>query len=169
MVVDGGHEEDAFAAEFEAAYLKDDRDSLYDEDEADKQQEDLTFAEDGKIGEKTSDGKASCVAHEDFRRIAVVPQKAHEPSCKRGSEDHHFSDPFDVRNEKVLAEDGMPCYIDDNRKAEKCDDRGDGCQPVQAVGEVDGVGCGKKDKYPERDGEITQIEEWGFEERHIEF
>ena len=76
MVVDGGHEEDAFASEFEAEYLEDDRKGFDDEDETDEQEQYLTFAEDGEVGDDAAYGEAAGVAHEEFGGVAVVPEEA---------------------------------------------------------------------------------------------
>ena len=73
MVVDRGHQKDAFFAEFETADLQDDRDGFDDEDEPDEQQQQFAFGDDTEVADEGPDGERTAVAHEDLRRVGVEP------------------------------------------------------------------------------------------------
>ncbi len=98
MVVQRRHEEDAPALavfalrSLEPAHLHHDRQALYEEDAAQDGYQQLFPYHYGEDGDDPAEGEAAGVAHEDLRRVGVIPEEAHRGTGKGGGKDHQLAD-----------------------------------------------------------------------------
>ena len=96
MVVERGHEEYPLALSelllgvLEVADLHDDGEILDQEDSAKDRQEQFDMDQYGVDGNYSADGKRAGVAHEDLRRVGVVPQETDGGPDEGGHVDHKF-------------------------------------------------------------------------------
>src|SRR5215218_8709645 len=127
VVVDGRHLEDPAlpAGQPEDRVLDDDRERFDDEEPSYDRQEQLRLGQDRSSGEDAPDSERARIAHEDVRRVGVVPEKPDD------GPDHRPADDRDI----VLALEERDGRIDDQG------DRPGPCrEPVEAVRQVHGVG-----------------------------
>ena len=83
MMMDGRHLEHALVPRVEHGNLDDVAHGLDDEQATDNDGKQLRVRGDGQRGEKTAQGEGSGVAHEDERRVRVVPQEPE--ACGEGA------------------------------------------------------------------------------------
>ena len=160
MVMDGGHEEGTilhrhgfvrrqavFAAiEFAAPSLPDDG-KVFDDVYAAQYGEQQFFAdEEGENGDDAAESQRACVAHEDFGRVGVKPQKAQCGTYKGRDEDCQLANVGEVDDVEVVGHDdvaGEPCQ---NGQGSAYDGGCAGGKAVDTVGEIGGVGDSGHDK-----------------------
>src|SRR5829696_2891361 len=134
VVVDGGHLEDPASRELEDEDLQDHGEGLRHEEAAHDGQEQLRLGQHGGRGEDASYGEGARVAHKDVGGVRVVPEKPHYSADHRAADHRHVVLALQERYRRV----GQERY-----------GRSPGGEPVEAVGEVDGVGGARDDEQEE--------------------
>src|SRR5215204_1839604 len=127
VVVDGRHLEDpALAAgQPEDRVLDDHRERFDDEEPSYDRQEQLRLGQDRGGGEDAPDGERARVAHEDVRRVGVVPEKPDYGPDHRPTDDRDVVLALEERDGRVNQQGNRP---------------GPCREPVEAVRQVHGVG-----------------------------
>ncbi len=133
------HFKDPFLAEFVTADLQDDGQRLDDEDAADKQQQYFLLDENGKRSEAAAECKRPDVAHEDLRRMRVVPKKTDGSARHRCAENGQLGRANQMGESKIPGEAGVPRDVrQDGHRARGDDHEADG-EAVQPIGQVDSI------------------------------
>src|ERR1017187_5021513 len=142
VMVDGRHFENAFAvAQLIAAHLKDDGNGFQNEDAADEEQQDFLLDEHGNHGHGAAEAQRTDVAHEDFGGMRVVPQEA-DASPGHGAAEHgEFAGARIARQLQVLGELRVASGIGEDGEGAGGDHHETDGEPIESVGEVDGVGA----------------------------
>ncbi len=126
VVMDGGHEKHPPVKHAEAEHLDDHAQRLDHEQPADEQKEELHLGGDGHAGQTRTQRQGSRIPHEDGRP---------DGCCTTGSRRRPRSDTSPGWQGRCL-----PLQEGDARVGEERHGNRAGRQPVQSVGEVDGVG-----------------------------
>src|SRR5918997_6691184 len=125
VVVDGRHLEDPASRQLEYDDLDDHRERLQHEEPPYHRQQEFGLGQNRGGGQHSPDGERPRVAHEDIRRVRVVPEKPDDSS------NHSPADNGDI----VLALEES-----DGRVGQERQGAGTGREPVEPVRKVDGVG-----------------------------
>src|SRR5512144_3223815 len=104
MVVYGRHPEDSFATPFEREHLNDDGERLHDEYAPNDHEEELLLYHEGDCAERRAEGESPRVAHEQFRRICVVPKETDAGTEHGAAEDRELTHAFHIKDLQVLSE-----------------------------------------------------------------
>ena len=86
------------------------------------------------------------VAHEDFSRVGVVPEKADGGADHGAAEDGELGDFGHVLEFEVVGKDDVAADIGEHGERAGGDDGAADGEAVKAVGQVDGVGGADEDK-----------------------
>ena len=146
------HFEDAFSPQLVAADLEDDTQEFNYIDAADEGQEQFLFDEDGDGAHATAEGERADIAHEDFGRVGVVPEKAERGTDHGGAKNSELTRAgdaleFEIGGELAVAgEITKPCH-----RGRSNDHQTNG-ETVEAIGEVDGI-CGANQNQDHEDVE----------------
>ena len=168
VVVQRRHAEDALARELVARDLDDDRDRLEHEEPADDGEHQLVLGDDADDAERPADGERAGVAHEDHRGRRVEPQEPQGRAHHRGAEDGELAGAGDVIDLEVVGEDQIADEIGDEREAAGGDHRRHDGEPIEPIGQVDGVGRAGHHQRRDRHEEHAEIDDDGLEEGHGE-
>src|SRR5215203_2693310 len=125
VVVDRGHLEDPAPRELVHEDLDDHREGLYHEETADDRQEQFRLGQHRRGGENASNRQRARVAHKDLGRMGVVPEEPDDRSDHRAADHRHVVLALEKGDRGVRQERYGP---------------GPRREPVEAVGQVDGVG-----------------------------
>ena len=132
--------------------LQDDRQRLDYEDAADKRQQQFLLDEYGDGADGAAQGERTDVAHEDFSRMRVVPEKtnggAHHGAAKNGQ----LRDLRHLGQFQIIGENRVAADISQHRKRSGRDHGAADRQAVKAVGKVHGV-AGADDDQHDKDEE----------------
>ena len=140
VMMERRHLEDAFFAELVAADLEDDGDRFKDEDAADEGEQQFLADDDSDSADGAAKGQRADVAHEDFSRVGVVPEKADGRANHGSAEDGEFANHGHALEFKVVGEDNVAADVGEYSERTSGDDGAADGEAVEAVGEVDGVG-----------------------------
>ncbi len=95
------------------------------------------------------------VAHEHLRRVGVEPEEPDPGAPHRAAEDRQLAGAGDVRHAEVVGDvevaQRCPGRVGEQEQREGADDHRPDRQPVEAVGEVDGVRLGHQHEDGEGD------------------
>jgi hypothetical protein len=143
MVVDRGHQEDAFLGFLVVGDLDDVADRLGHEHAPDDGQCQLGLGRQPDEADGAAQRQRADVAHEHLSRVGVEPQEAYAGAAHRPAEHGQLARPGHVRHPQVLGDvevaQRRPGRVRQEHERERTDDHRSGGQTVQAVGQVDGV------------------------------
>src|ERR1035441_1392633 len=111
MMVQRGHLENPFAAQLVAAHLEDDGKRLQHVNAADEYQQHLLLDEHRDHRHGAAQPEGSHIAHEDFRRVRVVPEEAHGGAGQRAAENGQFRGVRIARQLQVFGQLRVPAGI----------------------------------------------------------
>ena len=134
VVVERGHLEDALLAEFVAADLEHDGNGFEDEDSSDEGEEEFLADDHGYGADGSAQSERSDIAHEDFCRVGVVPEKTNARSYHRSAEDGEFGDQRHALKLEVVGEDDVAADVGENGECAGGDDCAADGEPVKAIG-----------------------------------
>src|SRR6266478_6125221 len=92
MMMNGRHAEDALAAQFEGAHLQNHGKRFNDEDTADEKEQDFLLDDDRDGAQCSAQRQRANVAHEDFGRMRVVPEKSERCPDERAAKYSELAD-----------------------------------------------------------------------------
>src|SRR5579863_977016 len=148
MVVNGGHFEDSLFAQLVAAYLEQNGKRFDDEHAANEGQEQFLADDDRHGADSAAEGERTHIAHKNFGRVGVVPEKADRGAHHGSAKDGELADAVKMRKFKVVGEDHVPADVSQDGKRTGGNDGAADGQAVEAVGEIDGVGgAGEHDDH----------------------
>eukprot|EP01022_Parablepharisma_sp_SALTPOND_P026954 TRINITY_DN652_c1_g3_i1.p2 TRINITY_DN652_c1_g3~~TRINITY_DN652_c1_g3_i1.p2 ORF type:complete len:1102 (+),score=458.93 TRINITY_DN652_c1_g3_i1:51019-54324(+) len=157
VMVQRRHQQDATAGAetlfriLEIGHLDHHRQRLHHEDAAHDEQHDL-LAHDHRDGaQRAAQRQRADVAHEDLRRIGVVPEEGQARAAHGATEDQQLASTGDVRDEQVLGIAGATGQVGEQaqRRAHQ-HGRHDG-QAIQAIGQVDSIAGADDDEIGQGD------------------
>src|SRR6266850_1266935 len=164
VVVQRRHAEDAAPRELERGHLHDDRHRLHHVDAADERQQQLGLGEHGQHPDGGAQGQRARVAHEDLGRMAVEPQEPDGGADQRAAEHRQLARAAHVEDLQIVGRPEVARQVcDDAEGRARHDDGADG-QPVEAVGEVHGVGRPDDHEHREEEPHRAQVQEPALEE-----
>src|SRR5579862_491668 len=168
VVVDRRHAEDALPPQLERHHLADHRQRLDDEDAADDQQHELLARDERDDPERRAECERADVAHEHLRRVGVEPEEAEARRRERAAEDRELARARDVRDLEVLGDLRVARGVGEDRVRPARDHDGSDREPVEPVGQVDGVRRADDDDRAEGDVPEPQIRVHVLQEGHRE-
>ena len=151
MMMQRSHFEDTLLAQFIASYLENDADCLEHEDAPDKRQQQLLLDHHGNRADGAAQGERAHVAHENLRRVGVVPEKADAGADHGAAEDGDFADHRHALQFEIIGEDGIAAHVGKHGERRRSDDGATDGQPIQPVGEVHRVAGADDDQGDEDD------------------
>src|SRR6266478_1318979 len=92
MMMNGRHAEDALAAQFEGAHLQNHGKCFNNEDTADEKEQDFLLDDDRDGAQCSAQRQRANVAHEDFGRMRVVPEKSERCPDERAAKYSELAD-----------------------------------------------------------------------------
>lgn len=135
-----------------AQHLQNHRERLGDEDRTGEGQDDFAAQQKRRDAKHAAEGEGAGIAHEDLRRVAVVPQKAEAGAGHSEKVDADFAAPFDVEDVEVTGEVDVVGEKGEEGEHERDHDETAGSQAIEAVSEVHGVGGAGDDEQNEKKG-----------------
>ena len=137
MMMQRRHLEDTLlVAQFVAAHLQHHRDRFEDEDAADERQQQFLADDDGDRADGAAQSQRADVAHEDLRRMGVVPEKSDGCAHHGAAEDGQLADHGHALQFKVVGKDHVAADIGEHGQRAGGDDGAADGQTVEAVGQV---------------------------------
>ena len=119
---------------------------LEDEDAADEGQQQLLADDDGDRADGPAQGQRTDIAHEDLRRMGVVPEKADGGADHGAAEDGQLAHHGHALEFEVVGKDDVAADVGEHGQRAGGDDGAADGQPVQPVGQVDGIGGKDQDR-----------------------
>ena len=165
-MVDRGHQEHPLAGALEIQHLNDHRQCLDHEQAADDGQHNLVFGADGNGPERAAKRQRPGIAHEHRRRGGVVPQEPQPPADQRGGEHQNLAGAGHEMDAQIVGEIEVSDHIGNHPEGGRGDHHRHDGQPVQPVGQVDGIGRADDDDHPEGHKEQAHVDQHVLEERH---
>ena len=168
MVVQRCHAEDPLAARLERHHLYHHGKRFRDKDAAHQRKDEFLADGDGHGSQRRAERERADIAHENQRRVRVVPEKT-QPRARNGRAEHrHFTDTGQHRLVQIARVVRAAGNVGKHRKA-ACDQhhRHDG-EAVEAVGQVHRVARPGQDEIDEGEEEPAHLPRDVFEERHVE-
>ena len=152
----------------EAQHLQDDGDRFDHEHAADDDEQQLLFAADRDHANQPADRERAGVAHEDFRRMAVEPEKAEPGADQRRADDGQLAGERIERNLEIFGDPEIAAGVGEQRVGERDRDRAADREAVEAVGEIHGVRRAGDDDREEDEGEEAHVRDHRrLEERQV--
>src|ERR1035437_10192738 len=141
VVMEGGHLEDSLlVTQLVTADLKNDGDRFEDEDAANEGQQHLLADDDSNRTDGPAQGQRTHVAHKDFRRVGVVPEEADGGAHHGAAENGQLGHFRHVLEFKVVGKNHGAADVGEHGQGAAGDDVAADGQPIQSVGQVNGVG-----------------------------
>src|ERR1700726_2270391 len=165
MMMDRRHLEDALARELEGRNLHDHRNRFQHEQSADHGQHDLVLDGDRDRTEHAAERERAGVAHEDRGRRRVEPEKSEARAEQRAAQHRELAGARDIVDLQIVGEDHVAGEIGDQAKACGCNHDRDDCEPVETVGQIDGIAGADNDESAEDHEEPAEIQHYILEER----
>ena len=146
VVMDGGHAENTASEHAITGYLDYHRERLQDVEAADDGQEEVDVLQQRQDGDGGPDTERTGIAHEYAGRRRVPPQKAGAGADHRRGHDRL------VQGRRVAVHHLVLQLVEaDDGEGDEREGRRAGGQPVQAIGQVDGVGEAHKYQHRQKD------------------
>ena len=139
MVVDRSHAKDPAPGGFVRKDLEEDRDGLDNEDPPNHHQEQLVLCQNCHQRQGGTETQGPGVSHKDLGRIGIEPEKPQTGSHHRASEHGELARLPHGDHLEVAGDRGMSSYVRQHGVGRRCHNHGSRCQPVQSIGEVDGI------------------------------
>src|SRR5438093_1969642 len=150
MVMERRHPEDTLAGELEAGDLDDDRGGLDDVEPADQRQEQLGLGQHGQRPDGGAERQRADVAHEDFGRMTVEPEKADRGPDQRAAEDRQLAGAPHVQDLEIVGGAEVAGQVRDHAERARGHDDRSHREPVETVGQVHRIRRADDDDH--RDG-----------------
>ena len=161
VMMERRHREDAFAGQLETEHLQDDRDRFDHEDAADHHEQQLLFATNRDDADHAADGQRAGVAHEDFRGMAIEPEKAESRADQRRANDRQLAGEGIKWDLEILRDAKISGGVGEQRVGERDRDRAADGETIEAVGEIDGVGRADDDEGEKDEREQAHVRTTG--------
>ena len=157
MMMDRRHGENAAAGQFETEHLQNDRDRFDDENAADDGEEQLLFTADRDHADHAADGERAGVAHENFRRMTIEPEKAEAGADERGADDRELAGERIKRDLQIFGDAKISGGVGKQRVGESDRDGATDGEAIEAVGQIDGVGRADDDEREKDEREPAHV------------
>ena len=167
MVMKRRHRENPFAGELETQHLENDRHRFDHEHATNDNEQQFLFATNCHHSKHAADSERSGVAHKNFRRMTIEPKKPETGADQGRADDGQFSGERIEGDLQVFGQSKISSDVREQRVIEGDGDGATRCQPVETIGQIDGVGT-TNDHQPEKEKrEQTHVrDDRSFYERH---
>src|SRR5262252_41088 len=168
VVMNRSHLEDTLTGHLERRHLDDDRQTFHQKHAADDEEQQFLFDQNRDRRERGTKRQRSDVAHEDLRRVRVVPEEAERRADERTTEHGELGDWRQVNHIEIVGKNAVADDIGHCR-VRRCRDRHRADrETVEAVGQIHGVGPPDEEEDRERHVLPSQIQNQPLEEREDE-
>ena len=135
--------------------MQDHRERLHHKNSADKGQEQFLLDHHGHRGDGPAQSQGADIAHENLRRIRVVPQEPQARPHHGATENRQLRDKWEVLDREIIRPGRIPRHVSQRRQGRGRNQHAPDRQPVQPVGQVDGVR--RTDQDQDDEGQKRQI------------
>ncbi len=149
----------------EVEHLNDDRERFDHEEAADNAEDKLVFRGNCDGTEGTAEGQRACVAHEDGCGGRVIPQEPEATAYHSGGEDEDFAGAGDVVHVEILGKVDAAHGIGDDAERGGCDHHRHDGKPIEAIGQIHGIGRADDDDHGKGQEEQAEVQERVLEKR----
>src|ERR1017187_1705188 len=138
-MVDGRHLENSFFAELVGANLQNHRERFDDENAADEGQQKLLLDHDCDGADRATERERAYVAHENFGRMRVVPEKSYGGADHGSAEDSELTDLRHALQFEIGRKRGVAAEVGEDGERSGGDHGATDGETVEAVGKIHGV------------------------------
>ena len=149
--MNGSHAEYAPSGELERSHLQDDRDGFQYEHAGHDEKHDFVAGDNSHRAQRSAKRQRTHIPHEHLGGIRVEPEKAQAGAGNGPAKYRQLPTAGNVRNVQVLGKIRVSRQVGDNTQGRTHHHRGQYCQAVQPVSQVDGVAGSDDDEVSERD------------------
>ena len=150
----------------ETHHLQNDRDRFDDENAADHREQQFLFTTNRDHPDHAADGERAGVAHEDFRRMTIEPEKAEAGADERGANYGEFAGERIKWDLQIFRDAKISGGVGKQRVGKRDRDRATDGETIETVREIDRVGRAdddereKDEREPAHVRDDRRLEEW---------
>ena len=139
MVVEWSHLKDPLASELKGAHLQNHRERLHHKNSADEGQQQFLLDDHSHRGDGPAQSQGTDIAHENLRRIRVVPQESKARPHHGATENRQLRHQREVLDREIIRPSRISRHVSQRRQGRGRNQHAPDRQTVQPVCQVDGV------------------------------